>query len=174
MHNRVENIDIDAFLSGEVPPLLFPWEIEQEAVEKMLRINEELLNYDNGYELPEIVLEDYSVIGTYYRTNGEGELSPNYEAAFELAKKYNVELRELNMSKAREKLGIEARQPKSNDMQVVLQDRRSIPIQTGVNQEFSHMQKRKIKIDKHYNFNKSIDLAVDCSVSILVERRNFE
>ena len=113
VHNRVENIDIDAFLSGEVPPLLFPWEIEQEAVEKTLRINGELLNYDNGYELPEIVLEDYSVIGTYYRTNGEGELSPNYEAAFELAKKYNVELRELDMNKAREKLGLEARQPKS-------------------------------------------------------------
>ena len=113
VHNRVENIDIDAFLSGEVPPLLFPWEIEQEAIEKTLQINGELLNYDNGYVLPEIVLEDYSVIGTYYRTNGEGELSPNYEAAFELAKKYNVELRELDMNKAREKLGLEARQPKS-------------------------------------------------------------
>lgn len=113
VHNRAENIDIDAFLTGEVPPLLFPWEIEQEAIEKALQMNGELLNYDNGYILPEIVLEDYSVVGIYYRTNGEGELSTNYDAALELSKKYNVELKELDMNEAREKLGLETIQQKN-------------------------------------------------------------
>lgn len=112
-HNRTENIDNDAFLKGIVPPLLFPWEIESEVVEKTLQMNGELLNYNNGYVLPEILLEDYTVVGIYYRTNGEGKLSANYEVALELAKKYNVELKELDMNKAREKLGLENIQSKS-------------------------------------------------------------
>ena len=51
-HNRSESVGTDMFLSGEVPPVLFPWEIEKEAIKNALNMNGEILNYDNGYVLP--------------------------------------------------------------------------------------------------------------------------
>ncbi len=105
-HNRSDNTGADLYLSGIVPPLLFPWEIEREAIEKAKDINGEILNYDNGYVLPEIVLEDYVPIGVFYRTNGEGELSLSYESARELAQSMGLEITEIDMSLARMKAGL--------------------------------------------------------------------
>lgn len=112
-HNRSENVGIDMFSTGKVPPILFPWEIEDMAIKNAFNKNKELLNYDQGYVLPEIVLEDYELVGVYYRTNGEGKLSPSYEAALELAKSKGLELKEVDISSARMELGLE---PMTNKM----------------------------------------------------------
>lgn len=114
--NRSKNIGMDMYLSGKVPPILFPWEIEEEAIKNSLNKNGEILNYDNGYILPEIVLESYEQLAVYYRTNGEGTLSPSYDAAYKLAKTNGLELKELDLSLARMQLGLEPMTAKMQKM----------------------------------------------------------
>ena len=64
-----------------------------------------MLNYDNRPVYSEIVVEGFEIEAMYYRSNGEGELAPNYEIAKKMAEERGLELREFDLSKAREKQG---------------------------------------------------------------------
>ena len=66
-----------------------------------------MLNYDNRPVYSEIVVEGFEIEAMYYRSNGEGELAPNYETAKKMAEERELELRELDLSKAREEYGLE-------------------------------------------------------------------
>lgn len=106
-NNSPFNEYMEAFSVGKVPPIKLPWEIEETCVEQTIENSGEMLNYDNRPVYSEIVVEEFEIEAMYYRSNGEGELAPNYEMAKKMAEERGLELRELDLSKAREKQGLE-------------------------------------------------------------------
>lgn len=106
-NNSPVNEYMEAFSEGKVPPIKLPWEIEETCVEQTIENSGEMLNYDNRPVYSEIVVEEFEIEAMYYRSNGEGELAPNYEMAKKMAEERGLELRELDLSKAREKQGLE-------------------------------------------------------------------
>lgn len=108
-NNSPVNKQVGVFES--TPPIMLPWEVERKCIEQTIENNGEMLNYDNRNVYSEIVVEDYEIEAMYYRSNGEGELSPNYETARKMAEARGIPLKELDISKAREKLGLEPMTP---------------------------------------------------------------
>ncbi len=106
-NNSPINEYMETFTNGNIPPIKLPWEIEKECIEQTIENCGEMLNYDKRTVYPEIVVEGFEIEAMYYRSNGEGELAPNYETAKKMADERGVELRELDISKARESQGLE-------------------------------------------------------------------
>ena len=112
-NNSPVNEYMEAFSQGKIPPIKLPWEIEEKCIEQTIENSGEMLNYDNRPVYSEIVVEGFEIEAMYYRSNGEGELAPNYEIAKKMAEERGLELREFDLSKAREKQGLE---PMTEDM----------------------------------------------------------
>ena len=89
------------------PPIKLPHEIEDICVKQTIEANGEMLNYDNESIYSEVVVDEYDIEGLYYISNGEKELSPNYETAKKMADERGVELKELDISQCREDNGLE-------------------------------------------------------------------
>lgn len=89
------------------PPIKLPQEIEEICIEQTIEANGEMLNYDEASIYSEIVVDEYEVVGMYFISNGEGELSPNYERAKRMAKERGIELKELDISQCRVDNGLE-------------------------------------------------------------------
>ena len=89
------------------PPIKLPQEIEEICIEQTIEANGEMLNYDEASIYSEIVVDEYEVVGMYFISNGEGELSPNYERAKRMAEERGVELKELDISQCRVDNGLE-------------------------------------------------------------------
>lgn len=106
-NNSPVNEYMETFSRGKIPPIKLPWEIEETCIEQTIENSGEMLNYDNRPVYSEIVVEEFEIEAMYYRSNGEGELAPNYEMAKKMAEERGLELRELDLSKAREKQGLE-------------------------------------------------------------------
>ena len=107
-NSPVINQYMKTFSCGNTPPIKLPWEIEEECIKRTIESNGEMLNYDNRNIYSEIVVDEFEIEAMYYRSNGEGELAPNYEAAKKMAEERGVELKELDISKYREAQGLEA------------------------------------------------------------------
>lgn len=105
-NNSPVNEYMGAFTNEDMPPIKLPWEIEEECIKRTIEQNGEMLNYDKGTVYSEIVLDDFEIEAMYYRSNGEGELAPNYEIAKKMAEERGLELRELDITSARENLGL--------------------------------------------------------------------
>jgi len=105
-NNSPVNEYMEAFPQGKIPPIKLPWEIEETCIEQTIENNGEMLNYDNRPVYSEIVVEEFEIEAMYYRSRGEGELSPNYEIAKKMAEERGLELKELDLSKAREEQGL--------------------------------------------------------------------
>lgn len=106
-NSPVINDYMEVFLDGNTPPIKLPWEIEEECIKQTIDNSGEMLNYDNRTVYSEIVVDEYEIGAMYYMSNGEGELAPNYEAAKKMSEERGIELKELDISKAREKQGLE-------------------------------------------------------------------
>ena len=65
------------------------------------------MNYDKANIYSEIVVDEYEVVGMYYISNGEKELSPNYDRAKRMADASGLKLKELDISKCRQDNGLE-------------------------------------------------------------------
>ena len=88
------------------PPIKLPQEIEEKCIEQTIETNGEMLNYDEESIYSEIVVDEYEVVGMYFISNGEGELSPNYERAKRMSEERGVKLKELDISKCRVNNGL--------------------------------------------------------------------
>ena len=106
-NSPVINEYMEVFSGGNTPPIKLPWEIEEECIKQTIDNSGEMLNYDNRTVYSEIVVDEFEIEAMYYRSNGEGELAPNYEAARKMAEERGIELKELDISKAREEQGLE-------------------------------------------------------------------
>lgn len=106
-NNSPANQYVDSFANGSIPPIKLPWEIEEKCVKKTIENSGEMLNYDVRPVYSEIVVDEFEIEAMYYRSNGEGELAPNYETAKKMAEEKGIELRELDISKARKAQGLE-------------------------------------------------------------------
>ena len=89
------------------PPIKLPQEIEEICIGQTIESNGEMLNYDEASIYSEIVVDEYEVVGMYFISNGEGELSPNYERAKRMAEERGIELKELDISQCRVDNGLE-------------------------------------------------------------------
>lgn len=89
------------------PPLMLPQEIEKICMEQTIRENGELLNYDKASIYPEIVIDEYEIEGMYYISNGEQELTKNYDRAKKMAEERGLPLIERDISKYRAEHGLE-------------------------------------------------------------------
>lgn len=89
------------------PPIRLPQEIEEICIEQTIEENGEMLNYDTANIYSEIVVDDYEVVGIYYISNGEKELSPDYERAKRMAEARGLDLKELDISRCRQDNGLE-------------------------------------------------------------------
>lgn len=89
------------------PPIMLPEEIEKISIEQTVDANGEMLNYDKTSIYSEIVVDDYEIEGVYYVSYGEKELAKDYESAKKIADQRNLPLREIDISKCREKQGLE-------------------------------------------------------------------
>lgn len=89
------------------PPIRLPQEIEKICIEQTIEANGEMLNYDKANIYSEIVVDEYEVVGMYYISNGEKELSPNYDRAKRMADASGLKLKELDISKCRQDNGLE-------------------------------------------------------------------
>lgn len=89
------------------PPIKLPQEIEEICIEQTIEANGEMLNYDEASIYSEIVVDEYEVTGMYFISNGEGELSPDYERAKRMANERGIELKELDISQCRIDNGLE-------------------------------------------------------------------
>lgn len=89
------------------PPIKLPQEIEEICIEQTIEANGEMLSYDEANIYSEIVVDEYEVVGMYFISNGEGELSPNYERAKRMAEERGIELKELDISQCRVDNGLE-------------------------------------------------------------------
>ena len=107
-NSPIINQYMQTFSGGNIPPIKLPWEIEDECIKRTIDYNGEMLNYDNRNVYSEIVVDEFEIEAIYYRSNGEGELAPNYEAAKKMAEERKIELKELDISKYREAQGLEA------------------------------------------------------------------
>lgn len=106
-NSHVINEYMETFQHGNTPPIKLPWEIEEKCVEQTIENCGEMLNYDNRTVYSEIVVDEFEIEAMYYRSNGEGDLAPNYETAKRMAEERGVELKELDISKARDAQGLE-------------------------------------------------------------------
>lgn len=106
-NSPVINEYMEVFPGGNTPPIKLPWEIQEECIKQTIDNSGEMLNYDNRTVYSEIVVDEFEIEAMYYRSNGEGELAPNYEAARKMAEERGIELKELDISKAREEQGLE-------------------------------------------------------------------
>ena len=106
-NSPVINEYMEVFQGGDTPPIKLPWEVEEECIRQTIENNGEMLNYDKQTVYSEIVVDEFEIEAMYYRSNGEGELAPNYEIARKMAESRGIELRELDISKAREMQGLE-------------------------------------------------------------------
>lgn len=89
------------------PPIRLPQEIEEICIKQTIEANGEMLNYDTANIYSEIVVDDYEVVGIYYISNGEKELSPNYDRAKRMAEARGLDLKELDISRCRQDNGLE-------------------------------------------------------------------
>ena len=89
------------------PPIRLPQEIEEICIKQTIEANGEMLNYDTANIYPEIVVDDYEVVGIYYISNGEKELTPNYDRAKRMAEARGLDLKELDISRCRQDNGLE-------------------------------------------------------------------
>ena len=89
------------------PPIRLPQEIEEICIKQTIEANGERLNYDTANIYSEIVVDDYEVVGIYYISNGEKELSPNYDRAKRMAEARGLDLKELDISRCRQDNGLE-------------------------------------------------------------------
>lgn len=89
------------------PAIQLPQEIEEICVQQTIETNGEMLNYEKESIYPEIVVDEYEIEGIYYISNGEHELSPNYERARKMAEDRGLPLKEKDISKERIKKGLE-------------------------------------------------------------------
>lgn len=106
-NNSPVNQHIESFANGNIPPIKLPWEIEKRCIEQTIENSKEMLNYDKKTVYSEIVTDEFEIEAMYYRSNGEGELAPNYETARRMAEERGIELKELDISKARKEQGLE-------------------------------------------------------------------
>lgn len=150
----------------KTPAIKLPWEIEKSCIDRTIKESGEMLNYDNGPCFSEIVVDEYDLEAMYYRSNGEGELAPNYDIAKKMADERGVELIELDISKAREQQGLE---PMTEGMQrqfftnilrkqfLSEEQSRKIPIRIG-DRDYSSKEK-EITDNLYKNFyNKYLEL----------------
>lgn len=89
------------------PAIQLPQEIEEICVQQTIETNGEMLNYEKESIYSEIVVDEYEIEGIYYISNGEHELSPNYERARKMAEDRGLPLKEKDISKERMKNGLE-------------------------------------------------------------------
>lgn len=89
------------------PPLMLPQEIEEICIQQTIEANGEMLNYDKAHIYPELVIDDYEIEGIYYISNGEKELTRNYDRAKKMAEERGLPLKERDISKYREEHGLE-------------------------------------------------------------------
>lgn len=89
------------------PAIQLPQEIEETCVEQTIEANGEMLNYENESIYSEIVVDEYEISGIYYISNGEHELSPNYERARKMAEDRGLPLKEIDISRYRTEKGLE-------------------------------------------------------------------
>lgn len=106
-NSPVINKYMEVFLGGNIPPIKLPWEIEEACIKQTIDNNGEMLNYDNRTVYSEIVVDEFEIEAMYYRSNGERQLAPNYETVRKMAEERKIELKELDISKAREEQGLE-------------------------------------------------------------------
>lgn len=150
----------------KTPAIKLPWEIEKSCIDRTIEASGEMLNYDNGSVFSEIAVDGYEIEAMYYRSNGEGELAPNYETAKKMADERGVELIELDISKAREQQGLEQmtegmqRQFFTNILRKQFlseEQSRKIPLRIG---EWDYGSKEKEITDKLYKdfYNKYLEL----------------
>ena len=84
-----------------------PQEIETNCLQRTIERNHEMLNYDNDSVYPEIVLDDFEIIGIFLVSNGEHELTPHYTHAKKMADSRGLPLVEKDLSKIRKSHGLE-------------------------------------------------------------------
>lgn len=89
------------------PPIRLPQEIEEICINQTIEANGEMLNYDKANIYSEIAVDEYEVVGIYYISNGEKELSPDYDRAKRMADARGLDLKELDISKCRQDNGLE-------------------------------------------------------------------
>ena len=89
------------------PPIKLPQEIEEKCIEQTVEANGEMLNYDKANIYPETVVDEYEIVGIYFISNGEGELSPDYDKVKKMAEERGIPLKELDISQCRVDNGLE-------------------------------------------------------------------
>ena len=89
------------------PPLMLPQEIEEICMQQTIEANGELLNYEKAPIYPEIVVDEYEIEGMYYISNGEHELTRNYDRAKKMADERGLQLIERDISKYRAEHGLD-------------------------------------------------------------------
>ena len=83
------------------PPIMLPQEIEEICMQQTIEANGEILNYDQKAIYPEIVVDEYEMVGIYYISNGEHELTRNYDRAKRIAEERGLPLIERDISRYR-------------------------------------------------------------------------
>ena len=89
------------------PPLMLPQEIEEICIQQTINANGEMLNYEEARIYSELVTDEYEIEGVYYISNGEKELSRDYDRAKKVAEERGLPLIERDISKYRTQLGLE-------------------------------------------------------------------
>ncbi len=89
------------------PPLMLPQEIEDICIRQTIEANGEMLNYSQASIYSEMVIDEYEIQGVYYISNGEQELAKDYERAKRVAEERGLPLKERDISKYREQLGLD-------------------------------------------------------------------
>ena len=89
------------------PPIMLPQEVEEICISQTIESNGEMLNYEKEQIYPEIVVDEYEIVGMYYISNGEQEFSMNYDRAQKMAEEIGLLLKERDISKYRAEHGLE-------------------------------------------------------------------
>lgn len=103
-HNYTDDED-EIFISFQ--PIKLPQEVEEECIQRTIEENGEMLNYDNTQVYSEVVLAEYEIQGIFFVSNGEGELSPEYNLAKKMADDRGIPLKELDLFQCRKDNGLE-------------------------------------------------------------------
>ncbi|MDE5539045.1 MAG: hypothetical protein K2J20_00990, partial [Bacilli bacterium] len=113
--NNSKGLDGRKFYNGDyASAIMLPWEIERKLVEKTVKANGQMLSYENENDknmyansfYSEVVLEEYEIIGVFFMSYGEGEMSLNYDEAYNMASINNLPLKEIDICSLRAKNNI--------------------------------------------------------------------